>query len=158
MDSTIRVLMPTEVPGVCDHADYPALEVALERHVDTLRSRLDLDVLAGWLLTLWINSRSTDGIGVSKRVRRYPSACEFVISISVPVPDSEQVSWGVGPPARPPFFHPLDAKHFWMLAPQFERYDSLAAFVLDASRQAIELAFTKGMTCHGRRIGFRRGA
>ena len=45
-----------------------------------------------------------------------------------------------------------------MLAPQFERYDSLAAFVLDASRQAIELAFTKGMTCHGRRIGFRRGA
>nr|QVB88582.1 hypothetical protein JYM95_18285 [Salmonella enterica subsp. enterica serovar Give var. 15 str. CFSAN004343] len=59
----------------------------------TLESNINLQDLGEWRIL--INACSTNGCNrCCKRVARFPSDKEYVIYISTPIPDNEQVSYG----------------------------------------------------------------
>ncbi|QUI97002.1 hypothetical protein KCP76_15170 [Salmonella enterica subsp. enterica serovar Weltevreden] len=58
-------------------------------------------------------AQRTDAIGVAKRVARFPST-KYVIYISTPIPDNEQVSYGISN-VKEAFFKEITKKYSYIL-------------------------------------------
>ena len=99
-----------------------------------------------------VTLRSTNGIGVFKRAMRYPSDKEFEFSISVAIPNEKEALYGVSKKVEEAFYVPLNDKNFYVLEPNFENYSNLYEYILESSKLAIHLAFTKGISCNGKKI------
>ncbi|EDJ0453067.1 hypothetical protein GEX18_24395, partial [Salmonella enterica] len=95
MDEKIRVLICTEVPRIDDNIDMRSIWMELNTYVKTLESNINLQDLGEWRILINVLAQRTDAIGVAKRVARFPSDKEYVIYISTPIPDNEQVSYGI---------------------------------------------------------------
>ena len=52
------------------------------------------------------------------------------------------------------FYVPLNNNNFYVLEPNFENYSNLYGYILESSKLAIDLAFTKGISCNGKKIIF----
>lgn len=118
------------------------------RKINSSGNIIDLE---DWNLLILINIRSTNGIGVFKRARRYPSDKEFEISISLTIPNEDEAIYGLSK-VKDGFYFPLNEKKFYLLEPNFKNYSNLYEYVLDSSKRAIDLAFKQGFTCNGKRI------
>ena len=153
MDEKIKVLLQIEIPQLIKSIDIASIRHRLNEQVKSLTPRINIQDLKDWKLLIWVAFRSTDGIGVYKRVRRYPSDKELECSISVAIPDDNQVSYGLSK-VKEAFYLPLNDKSFYQLAPNFEHYTNLYEYVLESSKLAIDLAFTTGITCNGKKIKF----
>ena len=101
-----------------------------------------------------VTLRSTNGIGIFKRAMRYPSDKEFEFSISVTIPNEKEASYGVSKKVEEAFYVPLNDKNFYILERNFENYSNLYEYILESSKLAIHLAFTKGISCNGKKIIF----
>jgi len=115
-----------------------------------------MEDLSGWRLTFFINYRCTDLIGVFKKFFRYPSDKEYEISIAIPIPDNTQAPYGM-PPAkdgRVGDFLPIRSDRFHPLDPEYDQYNNLDQYILASAIKAIDLGFTKGFTCYGKKIKF----
>lgn len=150
----VRVGTPSEVVGLFEHIDQLSFYKGLNDYVDSLIPGINIDALGAWRLLINVNSRNTDLIGFYKRSIRYPSDCEFEISIAIPIPSRHQAAYGFAEPARPPFYRPIDPSKFYTLDPNFDQYHDMNDYALDAGKRAIDLAFTKGFTCNGKKIKF----
>ena len=150
----MRVLMPSEVVGFRENVDSPALHENLNSFVDSLIPRINVNDLGDWRLSIQVASRSADLLGFCKLVLRYPSDKEFVITTVVPIPNEEDAPYGFGKPSRPPFYKPVNPDKFYTLPPNFCDYNNLYDYVLDSGKKVINLAFSKGFTCGGKRIKF----
>lgn len=153
MNENIRVLMPTEIPNIYNIIDFDCVTERQNRYVKDLSNKINLEDLGDWKLLISINSRATNGIGFSKRVLRYPSDQEFEISLSICIPDEDHASYGLAE-VKESFYHSLNDKNFYILEPFFENYKSLFDYILESSKRAINLAFTYGFTCNGKKIKF----
>jgi hypothetical protein len=85
---------------------------------------------------------------------RYPSDKEFEFSISVAIPNEKDASYGVSKKVEEAFYVPLNNNNFYVLEPNFENYSNLYEYILESSKLAIHLAFTKGISCNGKKIIF----
>lgn len=95
MDDKIKVLLKIEIPRLNEDVDIASIRKILNEYVKSLIPRINIQDLKDWSLLIWVAYRSTNGIGVFKRARRYPSDKEFEISISVTIPDDNQASYGL---------------------------------------------------------------
>jgi hypothetical protein len=155
MTEKIRVLMPIEIPNLDEDVDMTSIWRELNDYVKILTSQINIQDLGEWYLLILVNSRSTNGIGVFKRSRRYPSDKEFEISISISIPDEEQAHYGLAK-VKEELSTPLNDKNFYILNPDFENYHNLYQYILESSKRAIDLAFTQGFTCNGKKIKFQK--
>ena len=91
MDDKVKVLLKIEIPRLNEDVDIASIRKILNEYVKSLIPRINIQDLKDWSLLIWVAYRSTNGIGVFKRARRYPSDKEFEVSIYVTIPDDNQV-------------------------------------------------------------------
>lgn len=122
MDDKVKVLLQIEIPRLNEDVDIASIRKILNEYVKSLIPRINIQDLKDWSLLIWVACRSTNGIGVFKRARRYPSDKEFEFSISVTIPDDNQVSYGLSK-VKEAFYTPLSDKSFYSLEFNFEDYN-----------------------------------
>ena len=151
MNDKIRLLMPCEIPNLEKYVDIALIESELETYIKTLVPKINLQDLEDWNLLVNVLLQRTDAIGVAKRLARYPSDKEYAIYMSIPIPDDEQAAYGLScvKEAYPKISNPKNSYDF---LPEFSNYDDLDSYILESSRKAIDLAFSYGFTCKGKRI------
>lgn len=154
MDNKIRILMPREVPGLDQDVNIDSIRRELNNSLNEIVADVNIQDLEDWRLLIAITSRSTNGIGVFKKAKRYPSEKEFEISISIPIPNDDQTPYGLSK-VKDAYYIALNDK-FYTLEPNFVDYDTLHQYILASSERAINLAFTHGFTCNGKKIKFQK--
>ena len=155
MDEKIKVFLQIEIPRLNEDVDIASIRQRLNDHVKSLIPIINIQDLMDWSLLIWVTFRSTNGIGVFKRARRYSSDKEFEFSISVTIPNDNQALYGLSK-VKEAFYTPLNDKNFYILKFNFENYNNLHEYILESSKLAIDLAFTKGITCNGKKIKFQK--
>lgn len=153
MKEEIRVLMPTEIPRIREEVEIDSIREELNHYVQTLITHINLQDLDDWRLLINVMAQSADAIGVAKRIARYPSDKEFAIYIGIPIPDNDQIAYGL-PSVKEAFFKADNEKYSYILEPEFENYSNLYQYILESAKRAIDLAFNKGFTCNGKKIKF----
>jgi len=155
-EKKVSITMSLEVPDVWEFADTDLVEKELTKYIHSILPRINLEDLSGWHLKFYINLTCTDFVGIAKQLRRYPSYTEYEVFVAIAIPDNSQVTYGM-PPAedgRIGYFHPGNAKYVHLLDPEYEKYNSLYQYILESAIKAINVGFTKGFTCRGKKIKF----
>lgn len=150
MNNQYAVLISSEIPELGDLDLLCSIYRELNGYMEDYNNQINLDDLGDWKLLIQINLRNTNGIGIFKRAKRFPSNKEFEISISIPVPNSEEARYGISDIMG--IYTPLNTKNFYILPPCFSKYDNLYHYIFESAKQAIDAAFTYGFTCNGKRI------
>ena len=156
-DEKVRVLMPIEVPHLDKNVDIRSIWLELNTYIKSLEHRINLQDFGDWRLLINVLAQRTNAIGVAKRVARYPSDKEYAIYMSMPIPDDGQVTYGLSS-VKEAFFKEKNEKYSYILEPDFDSYDNLYQYILESSKRAIDLAFTHGFTCNGKKIKFQTRA
>lgn len=152
MFKKVRVSVRSEIPNFHEDEDLDFIERELNNYMKILIPKINIQDLGDWRVLVLVHVRNTDAIGAFKLSRWYPSDSEYEISVSIPIPDDKQASYGFDK-ANEGFFSALNDR-FYILEPSFENYDNLYNYILESSKQAISLAFTKGIVCGGKKIKF----
>ena len=154
MDEEVKVCLQVEIPRLREDVNIDSVREELNEYVKSIIWGVNVADLEDWRLLIRVTLRATNGIGVFKRAMRYPSYKEFEFSISVAIPNEKEVLYGVSKKVEEAFYVPLNDKNFYVLEPNFENYSNLYEYILESSKLAIHLAFTKGISCNGKRIIF----
>ncbi|EDQ7228056.1 hypothetical protein XL92_001454 [Salmonella enterica subsp. enterica] len=155
MSEKIRVLMGCEIPELMDLTDLFSIEKELNFHMKTISPLINLRDLNDWSILIYIVLRSTNGIGIYKRIKRHYSNKEFEISISMTIPDDGQIEYGTSK-VKEGFYLPMVGELFYFLKPNFNEYHCLRDYILCSAKSAIELAFQNGFTCNGKKLKFQK--
>lgn len=155
MDEKMRVLTPIEIPKLGEYVDMSFIRQELNNYTNEIIEGINIQDLGDWKLLIAITSRATNGVGVFKRVKRYPSNKEFEVSISIPIPNEKQAPYGISN-ANDAFYLELNDKNFYILEPKFESYNTLSQYLIKSSKLAMDLAFMNGFTCNGKKIKFQK--
>ncbi|KXU36615.1 hypothetical protein AXK12_03135 [Cephaloticoccus capnophilus] len=146
-----------EVVGLTKFADVFSTDKKIATYVKSILPRINIEDLSGWRLQLHISYLPTDSISVYKKFLRYPSDREYVILIGIPIPDNTQAPYGMPTGANGKislFCRSAGDKHNHLLDPEYDKYADLNQYILAAAIKAIDLGFTKGFTCYGKKIKF----
>jgi len=154
MNEKIRVSLQIEIPQLNEYVDINSIRQRLNDYVNFSASYVNVQVLIDWKLLIRVTFRYTNGIGVFKRAIRYPSDKEFEFSISVTIPNDTEALYGISK-VNEAFYTPLNDKNFYVLEPNFKIYNNLYEYILENSKLAIDMAFTKGIVCNGKRLGYK---
>jgi len=153
----VGVSMGIEILGLRDFVDTTSIEKKIKTYIESISPRINMEDLSGWRLTFFISYRHTDLIGVFKKFFRYPSDRQYEISIAIPIPDNTQAPYGMPPSTDeklPLFFLPIRSDRFHPLDPEYDKYADLDQYIIASVIRAIDLGFTKGFTCYGKKIKF----
>lgn len=151
MDEKVRVLMSIEVPNLDENLEIRSLWLELNTYIKNIGTIINFQDLEDWKLLINVLVQRTDAVGLAKRVGRYPSDKEYVIYMSIPIPDDKQVMYGL-PCVKNAFFKEKNGKYSYIIEPDFDSYDNMHQYILESSKRAIDLAFTHGFTCNGKKI------
>lgn len=151
MDEKVRVLMPIEIPRLDESIDIRSLWLDLNAYIKTIEPIINFQDLGDWKLLINVLAQRTNAIGVAKRLARYPSDKEYVIYMSIPIPDEEQATYGLSC-VKKAFFKEKNEKYSYTLEPDFDSYNNMYQYILESFKSAIDLAFTHGITCNGKKI------
>ena len=77
MDAKIKVMLQIEIPRLNEDIELASIRHRLNDYVSTLIPRINIQELMDWSLLICVTFRSTNGIGVFKKARRYSSNKEF---------------------------------------------------------------------------------
>ena len=154
MNEKIRVSLQIEIPQLNEYVGINSIRQRLNDYVNFSASYVNVQVLIDWKLLIRVTFRYTNGIGVFKRAIRYPSDKEFEFSISVTIPNDTEALYGISK-VNEAFYIPLNDKNFYVLEPNFKIYNNLYEYILENSKLAIDMAFTKGIVCNGKRLGYK---
>jgi len=155
-DEQVEIGIGLEVVGLHNFADVFSIDEKITTYAESILPRINIEDLSGWRLSFHITYRCTDFIGVDKKFLRHPSDREYVISIAIPIPDNTQASYGM-PPAKDGTigcFHPGESRRSHLLDPEYDQYDNLDQYIIASTIKAIDLGFSKGFTCCGKKIKF----
>ena len=152
MKDKITLLMTCEIPNLDKYVDVKLIRSELNTYIKTLAPKINLQDLEDWNLLVNVLFQRTDKIGVAKRLARYPSDKEYAIYMSIPIPDDEQAAYGLSC-VKEAFFKGTNEKYSYILDKvDFNSYTDLCQYIIESSKQAIDLAFSYGFTCKGKRI------
>lgn len=134
-----------------DNLDKQRLRKEFESYLDNIAPTLNLHDLDDWGLALCVSFSSTDKIGAGKRSVRYLSEKEFEVSVSVPIPNEENICYGIAK-SKEIYSNPTNEKYFYIMDPCYDEYHDLFSYVVASSKKAIDLLFSRGVTCKGKKI------
>ncbi|MNH17458.1 hypothetical protein D3C79_771300 [compost metagenome] len=151
MNPKIRSIISNEAPSINSTINLTEVNRDINDHILQLHSKINITDLENWCILVSITIRNTDNIGIFKRIIRYPLDREFELSISIPVPGTEEALYGL-PKNDCGFFLPLTDNKFHIITPQFFQYKNLHTYIVSSIKIAINKAFEIGFTCHGKKI------
>jgi len=148
--------MGIAVPRLGNFANISSIENEIAAYVESILPRINMEDLSGWRLNFDVTYACTDFIGVYRKFLRYPSDREYEILIAIPIPDNTQAPYGLplGKHGTIGSFRPARSDRSHILEPEYDKYDNLDQYILAAAIKAIDLGFTKGFTCYGKKIKF----
>lgn len=149
----IQVLFSIEIPQMDEYVKIDNIRRELNNYAKANFINLNTEDLADWSVLIKILFQRTDTIGIAKRTARYPSDKEVSIYIAIPIPDNEQVKYGLSI-VKEAYSKINNPKYSYEFLPEFSNYDDLDSYILESSRKAIDFAFTKGFTCNGKKIKY----
>lgn len=149
----IQVLFSIEIPQMDEYVEIGSIRKELNNYGKTNFINLNTEDLADWSVLIKILFQRTDAIGIAKRTARYPSDKEVGIYIAIPIPDNDQVKYGLSV-VKEAVLKITNPKYSYDFLPKFSNYDDLDSYILESSRKAIDFAFTKGFTCNGKKIKY----
>lgn len=149
----IRVLFSIEIPKMDEYVEIGNIRKELNNYAKTNFINLNTEDLADWSVLIKILFQRTDAIGIAKRTARYPSDKEVGIYIAIPIPDNDQVKYGLSV-VKEAVLKITNPKYSYDFLPEFSNYDDLDSYILKSSKKAIDFAFTKGFTCNGKKIKY----
>ncbi|WP_349854910.1 Imm9 family immunity protein [Bacteroides cellulosilyticus] len=149
----IQVLFSIEIPQMDEYVEIGSIRKELNNYAKTNFINLNTEDLADWSVLIKILFQRTDAIGIAKRTARYPSDKEVGIYIAIPIPDNDQVKYGLSV-VKEAVLKITNPKYSYDFLPKFSNYDDLDSYILESSRKAIDFAFTKGFTCNGKKIKY----
>lgn len=149
----IQVLFSIEIPKMDEYVEIGSIERELDNYAKANFINLNAEDLADWSVLIIILLQHTDAIGIAKRTARYPSDKEVSIYIAIPIPDNEQVKYGLSI-VKEAYSKINNPKYSYVFLPEFSNYHDLDSYILESSRKAIDFAFTKGFTCNGKKIKY----
>lgn len=155
MVEKVRVLMPIEIPRLYEDVDIRSIWLKLNTYIKALESKINLHDLGNWHLLINVLAQRTDAIGVAKRITRFPSDKEYAIYMSISIPDDEQATYGLSS-VKEAFFKEKNEKYSYIIEPDFVSCNNLYQYILESSKRAIDMAFTHGFTCNGKKIKFQK--
>jgi len=152
----IGISMGIQVPGALKFADVFSINKKIATYIESILPRINMEDLSGWRLNFDVTYACTDFIGVYKKFLRYPSDREHEILIAIPIPDNTQALYGIPPGKHGTIgsFRPAISNRSHLLDPEYDKYDNLDQYILAAAIKAIDLGFSKGFTCYGKKIKF----
>ncbi|MEB0326067.1 Imm9 family immunity protein [Citrobacter portucalensis] len=157
MSEKIRVLIGCEIPDLMNTTDLFSIGKELNSYIKQTLPLVNVYDLYDWSILISVNLRATNGIGVYKRIKRYPSDKEFEISISINIPDNKQINYGSSK-VENGFYLPLDDNKFYIIHPNYDDYRCLRDYIYYSAKSAIILAFQNGFTCNGKKIKFQKNS
>ncbi|HBA7490623.1 TPA: hypothetical protein J1X95_004639, partial [Escherichia coli] len=113
----------------------------------SLEPNINLQDLGDWRLLINVLAQRTDAIGIAKRVVRFPSDKEYVVYMSTPIPDDEQVSYGISN-VKEAFFKESNEKYSNIIETDFDKYNDLFTYMLETSKNTIDWILTRGVFCN----------
>lgn len=153
LDEYVNIGISNEVPGVSGVVNTFDVSNDLDAYFVEIASKINLKDLNGWRLSINIVLASTDGIGIFKKISRYPSDNEYELRITVMVPLPSQAPYGIDQKLGA-FYRPLVREKFHMLDLNLGHYTNLRDYIYDAGVKAINEAFGRGFVCGGVKIRF----
>jgi hypothetical protein len=151
MSKKIAISVSSEISNLGDDVDLSLIRNKLASYVNTLARRVNADELNEWRILVNIVLQNTDGIGVAKRIAKFPSDKEFGLYISIPIPDDAQAVYGLNKVTKETL-KKKDEKYSYIMPPNFTSYDDLYSYILDSSKYTIEWIFSRGFLCGGKKI------
>ncbi|GKS13401.1 hypothetical protein YDYSY3_44010 [Paenibacillus chitinolyticus] len=152
----IRALLYVGVIDLEASVNLNFIREQANQHIQELSKSINVDDLGGWRLLITLVLNYGHDIGIGKRVVSYPSDNEKVWSLGIPVPDQQQVVYG------------LKEKHFIRtnyvrsdalfdsLDARFADYTNLQSCLTTNVLRALDTAFQRGVTVAGKRIKLNR--
>ena len=77
MNNQYAVLISSEIPELGELDLLRSIYRELNGYMEDYNNQINLDDLGDWKLLIQINLRNTNGIGIFKRAKRFPSNKEF---------------------------------------------------------------------------------
>jgi Immunity protein 9 len=149
-----RVLHSSYVIDFLD-IDFSSNEISqvLELETDEILKQVKNDSLKDWK----VQFRGIYGKGLSirifKKMPSYPKDRQKEITVHIPIPTSDVVSWGVNPDQQIEVArHPNEAKNAALLDVNFSDFANRTDYILNCFRRAINFCFEDGFTINGVKV------
>jgi len=119
--------------------------------LEELTKSIDSNILPDWTLTLRALFTRGDSINIYKRGFTYPSDKQKEITIQIPIPSNEQISWGI---EEERFIDrgAIDYSKFTIIPIDYKLFDNLADFIIACVKIGIERRLKDGVTLKGMKI------
>lgn len=154
MVNKIRVLTQCEIPGLFEDVDFFSIGGKLDLYANNLVPCINIDDIDDWNISILIVARSTNGIGIYKKIKRYPSDKEFEVSISIAIPNESDADYGTRK-ALSGFYVALDENKFHIINVDYGKYTNLYDYIYCSAKNAIMESFKHGFTCNGKKIKYK---
>ncbi|WP_081768195.1 Imm9 family immunity protein [Hymenobacter swuensis] len=143
---TSRVLASSDVINFPDH-DFSdnAIMALLKAEADIILQDFAIDSLAGWEVLYRAVYGNRPTIGVCTRMPSYKLEKQKLITIHIPIPTRDIVSWGVDPKQHITLgVHPSEHKYIKPLAVEFTDFTNCTDYITGSMRRAIAFCFENG--------------
>ncbi len=155
MEEKIRVLTQIEIPRFSDYVDLDFIRQKLNDYVKTIIGNINIQDLEDWKILVNVIVQRKDVISIAKRVARFPSDKEYVIYMSIPIPDNDKTHYGLSV-VKEAFYKTTDKKYSHILEPKFNDFDKLEDYFIESTKSAIDFKFSNGFTCNGKKIKYQK--
>jgi Immunity protein 9 len=149
----LKITSQIQVFKLEENIDYAKINDELRSYLIKITPNLNLGDMGDWSILFSMLYGQASCIGVFKRLTTYPSDKEKQVSITIPIPDLHQATYGLG---KEHFHRLLEIKpeKFHVLEPNFADYSNLDDYVLASGKRGIDEAFKQGITVDGKKIRY----
>ena len=149
----VEFSISNEIPGLTSRLNTFSIEEHLQEKWLNWMSRVNSEDLGEWTLIFYFVLRATNGVGIFKKNRRYPSDKKIELPISISIPTPDDASYGAIE-AKQAFFHPMNEKEFHLLDIPYSRFNNLMDYIYFSCEASVERSLIQKITINGKKIGF----
>ncbi len=84
--SSLKVRISIEVPNLSKEVSIEAITEEINAYVEKLEENINIHDLSDWSFVLAINLKSSNAIGIAKKISKYTSQEYIEANISIPIP------------------------------------------------------------------------
>ena len=141
----------SESHAIFNFVEFQPCYEPLKIYADNFFKKAADGCTSDWTLILQFACKQSDCIAIYKHGISYPIEKEKVVTIIIPIPSSQETSYGIKKnrfAMRPP----IDKKKFWTLEVDFGKYETLYDLMLNFSKAGIKTLFEKGISIGGDKL------
>lgn len=143
--SSLKVRISIEVPNLSKEVSIEAITEEINAYVEKLEENINIHDLSDWSLVLAINLKSSNAIGIAKKISKYTSQEYIEANISIPIPSKDEAPYSEVRVPDEAFVKKVNEKWTHPLEPAYEKYSSLEEYIVKSAARAIDYLFEIGV-------------